>query len=1125
MADKKGSKKNPYSVSTKTPKDLKIDLSTTINTTVKKMVLSASWTCSDENYNGGQQFFWRRTSDKTEPDAKGGSKWKKKPVHYAKGNTSAKIDKSVRSITFAELNFSDIYPRSTASGSKIRWIKVWVRGQKGKYSKTKKKKTIWYDPQWSLYTMRSIHIRPPQPPVLADPAAGTTDFSKVFAWSVPQTSSYVSDSTSRTNKYDKEQFEVFYDTVWESILVNTKTETYKASMWSDGKHGYTTGTGTAGEFDGQKTITEDTSGWSTAVGYSYTRYFRVKSRGPAGDSDWKMKSFTYSLAPTPSKPTSVVRYDSAGNPVVTISYDKAIDTTKYPIQYTSFQACVVTPITNITVVDSTTGSSGTVSYSAPPESDASWFEVKRIPGVGSVSGRLDSYQQDNKMIWTRVVTVDYAGIESKGEAVRASLGSSIYPLTDPTGLSVSNVNTTTHRATVAATNNASDIAASYLIVFYRDSANPSKRSVVGIIPHGETSKTIQLPNWGTNAIDIGVQAVVGNYEETKNLKGGANTYRFSNITMRSDIVWKGGDLPLPPKGLTLSRVNADTIRANWVWTWSESTEAEISWANHEDAWESTSPPSTFNINNTNVGQWNISGLSVGEWWVRVRFLRTEGETTTYGPYSETKSIKVVSTPEIPYVMATPSVITPNGTVTLTWAYTSEDGSQQSQIFVARNENRKKILYSGTNQTSVVLKQKDVSWHDNETVNLVIQVKSKDGIVSDWSRPVQFNVASLPTQPAVAFTSGYVHNKQLTVGDDVITKDCIVSMPLIFNISNVSKDETINVTIERAAGKIVERPDETEYPVYAGDLAYLLNNDLTGATSYQIRIEQKDLIDYLDDDHDYILRVTNTDRFGQSNRREIPLRVSWTHQAVKPSATVLLDRVNYTASITPIMPESGYVEGDVCDIYRLSVDKPELVVADAKFGTTYIDRYPTIGEFGGYRIVYKTLNGDYRLGGANSNYAMTDYVEEDDYIIDDFVSLIDFGKNRIAFRYNLSLSNSWKKDFTETHYLGGAVQGDWNPGVSRTGTLRVTVPIQEDPLAEDPEETVELIRRLSVYSGICHVRTPDGSNFYANVDVNEDREEKWVTKISKVSLSITRVDPPIGLEDNGVSNYDEQSDED
>ena len=50
-----------------------------------------------------------------------------------------------------------------------------------------------------------------------------------------------------------------------------------------------------------------------------------------------------------------------------------------------------------------------------------------------------------------------------------------------------------------------------------------------------------------------------------------------------------------------------------------------------------------------------------------------------------------------------------------------------------------------------------------------------------------------------------------------------------------------------------------------------------------------------------------------------------------------------------------------------------------------------------------------------------------------------------------------------------------------------------------------MRRLAAYPGICHVRTPEGSSFSANVNVTEDRDEKWISKVARFSLDITRVE--------------------
>ena len=107
---------------------------------------------------------------------------------------------------------------------------------------------------------------------------------------------------------------------------------------------------------------------------------------------------------------------------------------------------------------------------------------------------------------------------------------------------------------------------------------------------------------------------------------------------------------------------------------------------------------------------------------------------------------------------------------------------------------------------------------------------------------------------------------------------------------------------------------------------------------------------------------------------------------------------------------------------------------------------------------------------------------------------------IELAYNIDVDNSWKKDFTETKYLGGSVQGDWNPAVSRTAKVNAVVVSSEDLTV------IEAMRRLAVYPGICHVRTKEGSSYAADVQVSDGYKQSEAHKIASFSLEITRVDP-------------------
>ena len=48
--------------------------------------------------------------------------------------------------------------------------------------------------------------------------------------------------------------------------------------------------------------------------------------------------------------------------------------------------------------------------------------------------------------------------------------------------------------------------------------------------------------------------------------------------------------------------------------------------------------------------------------------------------------------------------------------------------------------------------------------------------------------------------------------------------------------------------------------------------------------------------------------------------------------------------------------------------------------------------------------------------------------------------------------------------------------------------------------------LAIHPGICHVRTPDGSSFSADVQVSESQSYSSGGKAANFSLNITRVDP-------------------
>lgn len=323
--------------------------------------------------------------------------------------------------------------------------------------------------------------------------------------------------------------------------------------------------------------------------------------------------------------------------------------------------------------------------------------------------------------------------------------------------------------------------------------------------------------------------------------------------------------------------------------------------------------------------------------------------------------------------------------------------------------------------------------------------------------------------------------------------CLTEMPLTVTITGAGDGGTTTLALERSAPYHLERPDGTDLNGHEGETIALVSQP----GEEEFTITQNDLLGYLDDGAHYRIVATVQDSFGQSNEARLDFEVHWEHQAIMPEATAEIDTTYNIAKITATAP-AGTLEGDTFDIYRLSVDRPELIVQNGTWGTVYVDPYPAIGEFGGHRVVFKTVNGDFIT--ADNQPAWLDLQEDEGDLLDLSYSIIDFDGESIPIEYNVDIKTDFDKDFRETKYLGGSVVGDWNPAVSRTGSIDAVAVVQDDP------ETIQALRRLAVYPGIAHVRSKDGSSYAANVNVSDQISYNVAGKQLDVSLNITRVDP-------------------
>lgn len=1012
---------------------------------------TASWKIGDKDYGDGQYFQYAINTT-------GKVSW------LPTKNTAIGTTATSRAIT--TINKSNYYPNTDSEGNNkpfLYSICFRVAGNRKTYKtgsgKKKKKKT--HRPSASAWVRKDFVVNPPKKPTLTYVLdEGLTNVC-TFSWSAP---------------YESNDSYIFTDVQWQTILVKNSSEA------DGGKLDWSTAEGGAGGAEGIKTITEDTS-ILYKDGNSYTRWFRVRSRGPRGvytadgSNGWVYEKHVYALPHQADVTGTSASETEEGGFQCTVDWTAGQSGGQNPIDKTTAQYTITTPDGGLTC-----------------PSGASWKDanISRDTEAGDAAVfSIDDQLGKDQCLFIRVNTQHDSNI-TYGKPQLSYVGF----LKDPSGLSVSTDNVT-HKATITATNN-SAVEDSMLIVRYVPSSGDPID--IGVIPHGSTSVTVQCPNWDDQgAIAFDVYAIVGTaVKQTR--ADGVDSYSVT-VGMRSqNTVSDGGAVPVAPKNVSVSRVEgkSDTVRVDWDWPWSEAGSAEISWSDHNDAWESTDEPESFLISNLHASHWNISGLETGKtWYVRVRLIAgnmATSENVTYGPWSDVSqgTIDLSSAPNKPVLILSNSVIPEDGSTIASWVYTTTDNTAQAyaEVAIVENGGYTPIAHSLTAQhVTIPAQAENYTLSTGNIYNLVCRVKSASGKLSEWSDIVSLTVAK-PISCEIVQTSLVSQHIESMRGVDTLTK-----MPLSIKVTGAGDGGITTVVVERAEDYLMVRPDETNFNGNKGEMVLQTSPPLVGVN--QVSFTTDDLIGPMDDGAVYNIVATVQDGLGQKNSVTLPFEIHWEHQAEKPSAEIVIDEANLIAYIKPIAPANADPE-DVADIYRLSADKPELIVEGAIFGETYVDPYPALGDMGGHRIVTRTKNGDYIT--AENQIAMVDSPElgVDPIENEDLLNIIDFEGRQIRFYWETDYSNTWAKDFQETTYLGGSIEGDWNPAVSRSGTL------SSKAITVLDQEMLKDVRRLADYPGICHVRTADGSSYAADVQVSEDYTDDEKGMVTNYSLSITKV---------------------
>ena len=874
------------------------------------------------------------------------------------------------------------------------------------------------------------------------------------------------------------------------------------------------------------------SDWAYASQSSYTytdndvgetRIFQIYAKGPGGKSTVRTERHIIGTAPAATWGDPPVSY-TEGSSYYEMTYNVNIKGSTYAIDKVIPQYLIDTPTSGIEPASGVSWVDGS-DYSYDDKKENYTLDITTAAVVG-----LD------ECLWARVKT-EHDNIESYSDAYRVITGALAAPSAT---ISMGTPTQSGFTVSITVDDAVTDVPGAYIEVYLEKASATGLENyiLIGTIANGTSSASI------SSSIDLTGEP--GYSIHIRNVTA-------DGISMVSGFYSYTTSMPTAP---TLNSVDPTTtagkVYLKWTTNWSEATGTIIAWTQDPDNWMSNDEPETYEVTEL-ASNWFIVGLETGvKWYFRVRSIKEEGDSVTYSPWSADMSIDLAEAPAVPVLYLSSETITEDGMVTAYWSYVSTDGTAQIAASIVEATNSGGVWTYGdpieatTTAQHIDIYAADKGWQNGDIIYLALQTRSGSGGQSEYSTPVPLVIAAKPT---VAISStGLAHTETVTEhfrGDaDTVVFDCaynlsaaptvtvdgeavvgatysndtvtlpaapadgadvsitytttdnevLTAMPFTATVTTTNA-KTLTVAIERAVAYQLDRPDGTTTEGPQGETIYVDTDDALSSNSLSIELNELLQGGHLDDGAWYYLVVTAADAYGQNAEARKLFKVHWSHQAWEPTAHFHTDFERYAAEITPVAG-GDYVSGDTCDIYRLGFDAPEMIYSGAAFGQKYVDPYPAFGQESGYKVVTVTENGDYIT--EDDTFAEYDTTQIGGYPqLNPGTIVIDFDQNRIELPYNITLNNSWTKDFERTVYLGGHVTGDHNKAVTRDlGATSVLV-------RGDDEAVAMQMRALARYAGLCHVRTPEGSSFTADIQVAET--QAFNTQRIDYSITIQKVD--------------------
>ncbi len=502
----------------------------------------------------------------------------------------------------------------------------------------------------------------------------------------------------------------------------------------------------------------------------------------------------------------------------------------------------------------------------------------------------------------------------------------------------------------------------------------------------------------------------------------------------------------------------------------DSTGTELTWADEEDMWRSTEKPEEHTFTWTDgpftgidpiTGEtttWEDSALvavkkleeSTKYWFKARRYL--EGDETTYSNYSNTGTVITSETPET--IVATCDSYVPVGASLPVYWTLSGNGMQTAWQIVSADGT---VIAEGEGSLGATQIGADrlAGFATNNAITFTVQASTGADFVVSEEHTVR--IVDAPETTVTAPTT-------------------LTTQPISFNVTaSALCDLTVILTSQGASSQgPVGLMRQTEDDTIHSDIYELewteANNTLTATVELPSGLD-------LWNGATYTLSVVATDRDTglQSEESLSEITVDWESPAADPFEYVELTPVDtydenegHTLGVQiDLTPPEDANEDDVYDIYRVDGGHMSLIGESFPLTHTVIDQYAPFGEDMTlyYRVALRTVDGDVAFADI-------------EYVLENRALRFDWAEGYLELPYNISIGDSYRKDFELRQHMDGSSDGYWNPNIERTGSLST------DVIRLTQESEIEMARKLARYAGPVFVRTPVGSAYEADVQVSD-----------------------------------------